>query len=134
VTKLGPLAKAVAAAGIKVVRGGILADASVFDAARGVPQPGISGGPYLGPLSGLDYNSGFVHGHLAASPPKVAAVALGKKLRRRGVEVDGKIRVGHLPPSVREIPPLAGVSSPSVGTLIAATNLPLAAFFDEMLA
>ena len=35
----------------------------------------------LGPLSGLSYDSGIVHGHYAKNPELVAARALRRKLR-----------------------------------------------------
>jgi D-alanyl-D-alanine carboxypeptidase/D-alanyl-D-alanine-endopeptidase (penicillin-binding protein 4) len=132
-TRLGPLAAAVARSGIGVVRGGILADPRVFDGRRRVPQAGISGGPFLGSLSGLDYDSGFVHGHLARHPPVVAAHAFERKLERHGVKVRGGTDVGPLPSSLRRDPPLASVSSPPVGSLIKATNTPSNDFFAEML-
>jgi serine-type D-Ala-D-Ala carboxypeptidase/endopeptidase (penicillin-binding protein 4) len=132
-TRLGPLATAVKRSGIAVVRGGILADARVFDARRHVPQAGITGGPFLGSLSGLDYDSGFVHGHLAHDPPVVAAHAFERKLEKVGVTVRGATDVGALPDPVRQREPLGGVSSPPVGSLIKATNTPSNDFFAEML-
>jgi serine-type D-Ala-D-Ala carboxypeptidase/endopeptidase (penicillin-binding protein 4) len=133
VTRLRPLANAVKAAGIKVVHGGVVADASIFDSRRTVPQAGITGGPYLGSLSGLDYDSGYVHGHLARSPAKVAARALVAKLRAEGVTVEGKVSVARVPAGVRRRPPLLAVRSPDVGELIADTNHPSNDFFAEML-
>jgi serine-type D-Ala-D-Ala carboxypeptidase/endopeptidase (penicillin-binding protein 4) len=133
VTRLRPLADAVKAAGIRVVHGGVIADESIFDSRRSVPQSGITGGPYLGTLSGLDYDSGYVHGHLASSPARVAAHALVAKLRAEGVTVTGKARVGRVPASARHRDPLAMVASPKVGELIADTNHPSNNFFAEML-
>ncbi len=132
-TRVAPLASAVKAAGIRVVRGGVLADAHVFDGRDGIPQAGITGGPYLGSLSGLSYNSGYVGGQPAASPPKLAARALVRKLRRLGVKVKGGIRLGRVPPSVRDHEATGAVHSPSVATLIAATNTPSNDFYAEML-
>ena len=133
VTRLGPLAAAVKAAGIRLVRHGILADGRIFDGRSTIPQAGITGGPYLGSLAGLDYNSGFVHGHLADHPPIVAAHAFERKLEAAGVKVKGPTSAGKLSPAVRRGPPLAGVSSPRVGSLIKATNTPSNNFFAEML-
>ena len=132
-TRVAPLASAVKAAGIRVIRGGILADAHVFDGRNGIPQAGITGGPYLGSLSGLSYDSGYVGGRPAASPPKLAARALVRKLRRLGVTVKGGIHLGRVPPSVRSHEATGAVHSPSVATLIAATNTPSNDFFAEML-
>jgi serine-type D-Ala-D-Ala carboxypeptidase/endopeptidase (penicillin-binding protein 4) len=133
VTRIAPLANAVKRAGIRVVSGGIVADAHVFDGRNGIPQAGITGGPYLGSLSGLSYNSGYAGGQPAASPPKLAARALQRKLRRVGVKVKGGIHLGQVPSSVRDGAPTGAVSSPSVATLIAATNAPSNDFFAEML-
>lgn len=132
-TNLGPLVKAVVAAGITRVRGGIRADAGVFDGRRGVPQAGITGGPFLGSLSGLDYDSGFVHGHLAHNPPRVAAHAFERKLEKAGVTVRGPTVVGGVSRSVRRRAPLGTTQSPPVGSLIKATNTPSNDFFAEML-
>jgi serine-type D-Ala-D-Ala carboxypeptidase/endopeptidase (penicillin-binding protein 4) len=132
-TRIAPLATAVEHAGIRVVRGGILADASVFDGRNGVPQPGISGGPFLGSLSGLDYNTGYINGQPAADPAGLAATAFKRKLRRVGVKVKGGIHHGHAAPSVRARKPLGAVHSPNVATLIAATNTPSNDFYAEML-
>jgi serine-type D-Ala-D-Ala carboxypeptidase/endopeptidase (penicillin-binding protein 4) len=132
-TRLGPLAAAVKAAGIRLVRHGILADGRIFDGRSTIPQAGISGGPFLGSLAGLDYNSGFVHGHLADHPPIVAAHAFERKLEAAGVKVRGPTSPGKLSAAVRKGPPLGGVSSPPVGSLIKATNTPSNDFFAEML-
>jgi D-alanyl-D-alanine carboxypeptidase/D-alanyl-D-alanine-endopeptidase (penicillin-binding protein 4) len=132
-TRLGPLAAAVKRAGIRLVRHGILADGRVFDGRKGVPQAGITGGPFLGSLSGLDYNSGFAHGHLADRPPIVAAHAFERKLEAVGVKVKGPTVRGQLSSAVGGGAPLAGVPSPKVGSLINATNTPSNDFFAEML-
>jgi D-alanyl-D-alanine carboxypeptidase/D-alanyl-D-alanine-endopeptidase (penicillin-binding protein 4) len=133
VTRLGPLAAAVSKAGIRVVRHGILADGHIFDGRNTVPQAGITGGPFLGSLAGLDYNSGFVRGHLADHPPIIAAHAFEQKLEADGVKVKGPTKPGKLATRVRHQPPLGGVSSPPVGSLIKATNTPSNDFFAEML-
>ena len=132
-TRVRPLADAVKSAGISVVHGGLVADESIFNSRRTVPQGGITGGPYLGSLSGLDYDSGYVHGHLARSPAKVAGRALVAKLRSEGVTVMGQVRVGRVPGGVQRNAPLAAVESPAVGELIADTNRPSNNFFAEML-
>jgi len=132
-TRLRPLASAVKAAGIHVVHGGVVADDSIFDSRRTIPQGGIGGGPYLGSLSGLDYDSGYVHGHLASRPARVAGHALVAKLRAEGITVRGKVRVGRVRASTRHKPPLGAAASPDVGELIADTNRPSNNFFAEML-
>ena len=86
------------------------------------------------PLSGLSYDSGFVHGHYATNPELVAARALTDKLRHYGVQG----QEGHGPRR-----PLQGrrsgtarwrrSTSPSMSSLITATNRPSNNFFAEML-
>jgi serine-type D-Ala-D-Ala carboxypeptidase/endopeptidase (penicillin-binding protein 4) len=133
VTPLGRLASDVRKAGIKRITGGIRADDSVFDRHRGVPTTGVDASGELGPLSGLSYNSGFAGGHYAKAPELVAARALKGKLRHRGVRVKGDI--GRTDLSQRRLakPPLAGIASPPMKTLIAATLKPSNNFFAEML-
>jgi len=131
VTPLGPLARRVRQAGIERVTGKVLADDSVFDRKRGVPTGGVDASGELPPLSGLSYDSGFVHGHYAPSPELVAARALTDKLRHYGVRV--KHGTGRVSNTALERHPLATVSSPGMGTLITATNRPSNNFFAEML-
>ena len=96
-TPLGDLAAAVRKAGIKRVSGKVLADDTIFDRRRGVPSSGVDASGELGPLSGLSYNSGIVHGHYAENPELVAARALKHKLRAAGVFVGGGIGRADLP-------------------------------------
>jgi D-alanyl-D-alanine carboxypeptidase/D-alanyl-D-alanine-endopeptidase (penicillin-binding protein 4) len=133
VTPLGALAKQVHQAGIERVTGKVLADDSVFDRQRDVPTGGVDASGELPPLSGLSYDSGFVHGHYAPSPELVAARALTDKLRRYDVRVKHGTGRGTVSKKALEHQPLATVSSPSIGTLITATNRPSNNFFAEML-
>ena len=132
-TRLRSLAGDVKRAGIRVVRGGILADDTIFDRKRSVPMTGITGGPFLSPLSGLDYNSGYAGGHFAHDPALVAGQALKHGLEKAGVRVRGKVRVTDTPSRLRRKKPLGAVASPTAGNLIAATNKPSNNFFAEML-
>ena len=105
----------------------MLADDTIFDRER-------RAGPDLSPLSGLSFNDGYDGGGYASDPELVAAEALKKALRKRGVKVDG--RVGHA-----NLPPTAGSSasrsprSPRrpCARLIEETNVPSNNFFAEML-
>ena len=56
-----------------------------------------------------------------------------KALRKRGVEVAGRVGHANLPDSTLNRKPLASVASPSVATLIEETNVPSNNFFAEML-
>jgi D-alanyl-D-alanine carboxypeptidase/D-alanyl-D-alanine-endopeptidase (penicillin-binding protein 4) len=132
-TPLGELAGGVRRAGIKRVNGKLLVDDTVFDRRRGIPSSGVDASGELGPLSGLSYNSGIVHGHYAKNPELVAARALKRKLRAVGVHVRGRIALASLRARALRRAPLAGVSSPTVGGLLGATLKPSSNFFAEML-
>jgi D-alanyl-D-alanine carboxypeptidase/D-alanyl-D-alanine-endopeptidase (penicillin-binding protein 4) len=115
------------------VTGKVLADASIFDRRRGIPTSGVDASGELGPLSGLSYDSGIVHGHYAKNPELVAARALRHKLRAAGVHVAKGTGRANLPARALRRAPLGSVSSPTVGTLLAATLRPSNNFFAEML-
>jgi D-alanyl-D-alanine carboxypeptidase/D-alanyl-D-alanine-endopeptidase (penicillin-binding protein 4) len=132
-TPLGRLASQVRKAGIKRVSGNVLADASIFDRRRGIPTTGVDASGELGPLSGLSYDSGIVHGHYAKNPELVAARALRRKLRAAGVHVGKGTGRANVPARALRRAPLGSVSSPTVGTLLAATLRPSNNFFAEML-
>lgn len=132
-TRLDPLARAVKDAGINRVRGSVRADPTIFDGARSVPQPGIPSGPYLSPLSGLSFNSGFERGRYAASPPKNAGQRLIRELRDAKVRIPSEVSVGGVPNKLLRREPLAVVRSPSATSLIRRTNTPSDNFFAEML-
>ena len=132
-TKLKPLARAVRTAGIKRVKGDLLVDPTVFDGKRSVPQPGITGGPWLSTLSGLSFNAGFNGGRYAARPEREAGADFLKRLDRAGVKVKGRIRVGGAPPPVLAADPIDTVRSPTAAQLITRTNVPSDNFYAEML-
>jgi D-alanyl-D-alanine carboxypeptidase/D-alanyl-D-alanine-endopeptidase (penicillin-binding protein 4) len=133
VTRLKPLARGVRRAGIRRVRGNLMVDPSVFDGKRSVPQPGITGGPWLGTLSGLAWNAGKDGNGNAGNPEKRAGRELMKHLRRAGVKVTGRVRVGSAPGKALSDEPLDAVRSPSTAALIEQTNTPSDNFFAEML-
>ena len=133
VTPLGSLAKEIKQDGIKRVTGKVLADDGVFDRQRGVPTNGVDASGELPPLSGLSYDSGFLHGHYAPSPELVAVRALTDKLRHYGVRVKKGTGHGQVSGSALRHRPLGTVTSPSMSSLITATNRPSNNFFAEML-
>jgi D-alanyl-D-alanine carboxypeptidase/D-alanyl-D-alanine-endopeptidase (penicillin-binding protein 4) len=134
VTPLGSLAKEVRKDGIKRVTGKVLADDSVFDRQRGVPTPGVTpDSGDLPPLSGLSYDSGYADGHYAPAPELVAVRALTDKLRHYGVKVKKGTGHGGVSKSALRRRPLAKADSPSISSLITATNRPSNNFFAEML-
>ncbi len=133
VTRLKPLARGVRRAGIRRVKGDVLVDPTILDGKRSVPQPGITGGPWLSTLSGLSYNSGMDGGRYASSPERIAGREFVQALKRAGVKVAGRVRVGGAPRKLLDDDPLDTVRSPSAARLIAQTNVPSDNFFAEML-
>ena len=125
-TRISGLARAVAAAGVRKVSGRIRADDTILDRRR-------RSGPYLSPLSGLSFNSGYDRGDYARAPELVAAKELRRALRRKGVRVTGGIGRADLGRRLLEREPLASVASPPASALIAETNKPSNNFFAEML-
>lgn len=126
VTRVTTLARNIARAGIERITGRVLADDTIFDRER-------RAGPDLSPLSGLSFNNGYDGGGYARAPELVAARELKQALRKRGVEVRGRVGHANLPGAVLEREPLASVASPTVARLIEETNVPSNNFFAEML-
>jgi D-alanyl-D-alanine carboxypeptidase/D-alanyl-D-alanine-endopeptidase (penicillin-binding protein 4) len=117
---LATLAARVRAAGVTSVTGRVVYDESFFDAIRGVPETGVSGG--LGaPLSGLTYPGGA----------KKAAQDFVKDLKDRGVTVSSDIKAGALPLATSA--QLAAFGSPTMADLVQDTNVPSDNFFAETL-
>jgi D-alanyl-D-alanine carboxypeptidase/D-alanyl-D-alanine-endopeptidase (penicillin-binding protein 4) len=134
VTPFGQLSRQVKAAGVNRVTGNVYADDSIFDRVRGVPASGGDTSPYVGPLSGLSYDSGFdPGGGFANDPALVAGQALRDGLEGRGVGVGGHVKLGDAPSAATQGKPLAVVESPPISTLIAETNHVSNNFFAEML-
>jgi D-alanyl-D-alanine carboxypeptidase/D-alanyl-D-alanine-endopeptidase (penicillin-binding protein 4) len=132
-TPVAHLAQQVKGAGIRRITGDVRVDDTIFDRSRGVPTTGVDATGELSPLSGLSFDSGFVHGHYAKNPELVAARKLRKRLRAIGVHVEGGTGRADLRPNVLRRDPLASVASPPIKTLVAATNKPSNNFFAEML-
>lgn len=132
-TPISNIAHDVRSAGIRRVNGDIRVDASVFDERRGVGATGWRAGPYLSPLSGLSFNSGYDGGSYARSPEKVAGRALKDALKRNGVRVTGRVRRGRARAPLLATDPIGRVRSPAIASLIAETNKPSNNFFAEML-
>ncbi len=121
-------------AGIRTVKGNLLADPTIFDGAIGAPHPGVTPGPGDTPtLSGLSFNSGFDGSGYAQNPARDAGEALERELRDRGVRVTGSVKVGGAPGRVLDGEPLGSVLSPTARSLIAQTNTPSDNFYAEML-
>jgi D-alanyl-D-alanine carboxypeptidase/D-alanyl-D-alanine-endopeptidase (penicillin-binding protein 4) len=129
----GRLADGLVAAGVTEITGRVIGDETFFDGLRGPPSSGFATSFDVGPLSALTFNRGFTGKRrplFQPSPPKFAAQALAKALRRRGVGVDRAASTGATPGVAV---PLASVESPTVAQIITSMNLPSDNFIAETL-
>jgi D-alanyl-D-alanine carboxypeptidase/D-alanyl-D-alanine-endopeptidase (penicillin-binding protein 4) len=132
-TDLFTLASQLHAVGIRTVTGRLYADDTVFDRLRGVADSGYATSPYLGPLSGLAFNSGYSSaqgGSFAADPAKVAAKTLVRSLRGSGVQIAPRVALAAAPAGSKQV---AVVRSPTIAHIAGATNVPSNNFFAETL-
>jgi D-alanyl-D-alanine carboxypeptidase/D-alanyl-D-alanine-endopeptidase (penicillin-binding protein 4) len=127
---IAKLAKRIAAAGITRVQGPVFYDASNFDLRTTVPQTGVTGGPYLGSLSGLSYGWGWGGSGPFSNPAGSAASELLRQLRAQGVVVTGKVK--RAPEDLQRAEQVAGLESPAMSSIAAATNAPSDNFLAEM--
>lgn len=130
---LRSLAGDLVADGLKRVRGGLLADESLFDTRRGSYdsryRPDSDLGGWLGALTWAHGRPDYTHG-----PALEAAERLHAFLRAKGVKFGRKARVRALPRADRNLAvPLAQVESPPMRRLAAITNQPSDNFYAEML-
>jgi len=130
---LRALAADIVARGVLIVRGGILADESLFDTRRGsydsayAPDGDLGG--WLGALT-------WAHGRpdAKAGPAMEAAQRLHALLKAQDVTFGRRPRVQALPRADRGlVAPLATAASPPMATLAATTNQPSDNFYAEML-
>jgi D-alanyl-D-alanine carboxypeptidase/D-alanyl-D-alanine-endopeptidase (penicillin-binding protein 4) len=120
-------------AGIRAITGRLYADDSIFDRLRGVADSGYATSPYIGPLSGLSFDSGFNGAggsSFAADPAKLAASTLGQALRGAGIDVPVSVALGEAPPQAIQI---ASVESPPLTEIVNTTDVYSDNFFAEML-
>lgn len=132
-TDLFDLTDAAEASGIHRVTGRLYADDTIFDRLRGVADSSFSTSPYIGPLSGLSFNSGYTDSsgrRFASDPAIVAADSLADSLRSQGVQVSSNVTLGELPPGANKI---GEVSSPRLEVLANETNVYSNNFYAEML-
>lgn len=130
-TNIFALAPQIKAAGIRSIAGRLYADDTVFDRRRGVADSGYATSPYIGPLSGLAFNSGFAGSTstsgFASDPAKLAVKKLARSLR------------GVVPPqtALRPTPPdaerVAMVRSPTLDQIANLTDVYSNNYFAEML-
>jgi serine-type D-Ala-D-Ala carboxypeptidase/endopeptidase (penicillin-binding protein 4) len=133
-TNVFALTPQIKAAGIKSITGRLYADDTVFDRRRGVLDSGYATSPYIGPLSGLAFNSGF-SGSTSASgfssdPAKLAVTKLAGSLRAAGVQVPPQIALRPTPPDADRV---ALVQSPTLDRIVNLTDVYSNNYFAEML-
>jgi D-alanyl-D-alanine carboxypeptidase/D-alanyl-D-alanine-endopeptidase (penicillin-binding protein 4) len=132
-TNLFSLKSQLRAAGVRSVTGRLYADDSIFDRLRGVADSGYATSPYIGPLSGLSFNSGYrgsISQGFASDPATLAASKLARALSGAGVSIRPGVARGIAPAQAK---PLASVRSPTMSRLVEATNVYSNNFFAEML-
>jgi serine-type D-Ala-D-Ala carboxypeptidase/endopeptidase (penicillin-binding protein 4) len=133
-TDLYALKRQVRDFGLTGVTGRLYADDDVFDRRRGVADSGYATSPYIGPLSGLSFNSGYSSASarsFALDPAKVAASKLAASLRAAGISLRPGVALGDADEGSAET--IAAVRSPTISSLVNATNVPSNNFFAETL-
>lgn len=133
-TNLFALTPQIKAAGIESVTGRLYADDTVFDRLRGVADSGYATSSYIGPLSGLAFNSGF-RGSTSSSgfssdPAKLAAAKLARSLQGAGVNLPAQIALRPTPQNAERV---AMVLSPTLNRIVDTTDVWSDNFFAEML-
>ena len=121
--------------GLTKVTGRLYADDTIFDRLRGVADSGYATSVEIGPLSGLDFNSGFTTSNahsFAADPAKVAATKLVSALRGAGVEIRPQIALGEADER-GDARSIASVESPTISAIVNYTDVNSYNFFAEML-
>lgn len=130
-TNIFALAPQIKAAGIKSITGRLYADDTVFDRRRGVADSGYATSPYIGPLSGLAFNSGFAGSTstsgFSSDPAKLAVGKLARSLR--GV-VPPETALAPTPPDAERV---ALVRSPTLDRIVNLTDVYSNNYFAEML-
>jgi serine-type D-Ala-D-Ala carboxypeptidase/endopeptidase (penicillin-binding protein 4) len=133
-TDLFGLTPLVVSAGISRVTGSLYADDTIFDRVRGVADSGYRTSPYIGPLSGLNYDSGYSDdraGHFATDPPIVAADALVENMRDAVIKVSADVARRALPEQGAE--KIGEIASPRMKVLTNETDVYSNNFYAETL-
>ncbi len=122
------------AAGIRSITGRLYADDTIFDRLRGVADSGYATSSYIGPLSGLAFNSGFAgstsSSGFSSDPAKLAATKLARSLSASGVAVPPQVALAKTPAKAAQI---AVVRSPTLSQIVNTTDVYSDNFFAEML-
>ena len=133
-TNLFELRGQIRAAGIDAITGRLYADDTIFDRLRGVADSGYATSSEIGPLSGLDFNSGFsgakTAGGFSSDPAKLAASKLAGSLQAAGISMPAQVALATTPPDAKAI---AVVRSPALSQIVDYTDVNSYNFFAEML-
>ena len=133
-TNLFALAPQIRAAGIRSITGRLYADDTIFDRLRGVADSGYATSSYIGPLSGLAFNSGFsgstASSGFSADPAKLAASKLARSLSAGGVAVPRQVALAATPQDAERV---AIVRSPTLTQIVNTTDVYSDNFFAETL-
>jgi D-alanyl-D-alanine carboxypeptidase/D-alanyl-D-alanine-endopeptidase (penicillin-binding protein 4) len=133
-TNIYGLRPQVRAKGITAITGRLYADDTIFDRLRGVLDSGYATSSEIGPLSGLDFNSGYsgrsTSSGFSSDPAKLAAKTLARSLNRAGIEVPETVALGKTPPGATRI---AMIRSPTLSRIVNLTDVYSVNFFAEML-
>ena len=129
-TDLFALKAQIRAAGIEAITGRLYADDSVFDRLRGVADSGYGTSPFIGPLSGLAFNSGFAGSGFSSDPARTAATTLARGLRAAGVRVPAAVGLASAPTDAETV---AAVESPPLTEIVDTTDVYSDNFFAETL-
>ncbi len=121
-------------AGITSVTGRLFGDDTIFDRKRGVADSNYATSEYIGPLSGLDFNSGFAgntsSSHFSSDPAKLATQVLDKSLIHSGIKISPTIALAKTPADAK---PIAVIHSPPISEIVNTTDVYSDNFFAEML-
>jgi D-alanyl-D-alanine carboxypeptidase/D-alanyl-D-alanine-endopeptidase (penicillin-binding protein 4) len=122
-------------AGIKGVTGRLYGDDTIFDRKRGVLDSGYATSQYIGPLSGLDFNSGFAgntsSSHFSSEPAKLATQTLDNSMRHSGIKISRTVALGKTPAAAKSV---AVIRSQPLTEIVNTTDVYSDNFFAEMLA
>jgi serine-type D-Ala-D-Ala carboxypeptidase/endopeptidase (penicillin-binding protein 4) len=121
-------------AGIKSVTGRLYGDATVFDNKFGVAETNYATSEYIGPLSGLDFNSGFAgntsSSHFSSNPAKLATQVLDNSMRHSGIKIGPTTALAKTPKAAKSV---AVIHSPPISQIVNTTDVYSDNFFAEML-
>jgi D-alanyl-D-alanine carboxypeptidase/D-alanyl-D-alanine-endopeptidase (penicillin-binding protein 4) len=133
-TNLFALVPQIRATGIRSITGRLYADDTIFDRRRGVADSGYATSSYIGPLSGLAFNSGFAgstsSSGFSSDPAKLATSKLARALSASGVAVPPQVALAKTPANAEQV---AVVRSPTLTRIVNTTDVYSDNFFAEML-